>query len=140
MHPISHLLEQYYANRRPLGIAFVQSGSVVVGFGRPCNFALGMISSQSAGGLTEYRFDSWGACVYASAFRWDKFLVVQYPLDLDDGSGPPSSFIRLAAAIQRELETPSDQSGSGGNDTAAVPRQPRTPAPKSRSAEAEEPE
>ena len=130
MNAINRLLEEYYERRKPLGIAFVQDGSTLFGFGRPCNFVLPTLGSTE--GLSEIENERWDAVVFVSTFRLGKHLVVQFPRGSEAIEGPPGSFVRLAAAVQSALENPSSASAPPPTDGVAVrPRQPRHSPPQS---------
>jgi hypothetical protein len=88
-------------------------------------------------GLSAFHLEHWGASVFVSCFGEREFLIVQYPFKADDSDdGPPGSFIRLASAIQRELERPGGSGEPRDDWGARVPRNPTGPRPRSRSAEA----
>jgi hypothetical protein len=62
--------------------------------------------------------------------------VAQFPFAADDSQiETPGSFVRLATAVQRELETPNSSSGSPSDGVTATRPSPQ-PRPKPRSAEA----
>jgi hypothetical protein len=123
VNAVKRLLEEYYQRRKPLGVAFAQDGEVLFGFGRPCDFALGLLSSSE--GLCEVEVAAWDAVVFASSFRWGKRLVAQYALGRDATMGPPGSFVRLSVAVQHALDHPEESSAPPPTpNSVAAPRRP----------------
>ena len=131
---IAQLLEAFYFRAKPLGVAFVSYGSADVSFGRPCSFVLPNLGSTD--GFSEFHLENWGASFFVSSFGKERFLVAQFPFAADDSRmETPSSFLRLATAVQRELETPSSSAGPPTDGVTATRPSPQ-PRPKPRSAEA----
>jgi len=130
---IAQLLEAFYLRANPLGVAFVTYGSADVSFGRPCSFIL--LNLGSIDGFSEFHLENWGASVFVSSFGKERFLVAQFPFAADDSHmETPGSFLRLATAVQRELETPSSSAEPPIDGVTATRPSPQ-PLPKPRSAE-----
>lgn|GEM_PF-6255873 len=91
-----------------------------------------MASMTMVDGLTQYQIESWDATVFVSTFGRGRFLIAQFPFDLEI-IGAPVSFMRLASAIQRELEEPSERQPPG-DCAVRVPKDPRAPRPSLRAA------
>lgn len=124
MNVVRQLLDEFYHRWEPLGVAFVQDGSVLFGVGRPCEFVLPSLPRSE--GLCEEEFPAWDAVVFVFTYRCERHLVVQYPPSSEGSSGPPNSFVRLAAAVLQALENPGEAQTPPAQEIA-VPRPPRTP-------------
>lgn len=131
---IRRLLENYYDERLPLGVAFVQDETVVIGVGRPCEFALRFVCSSP--GACEIEIETWGAVVFGATFRPNQHLIVQFPVSPDPMPGPPQSFVRLSAAVQRALDSPWEAPPRESGPGVRSPR-PDQPPLRSDRAEAE---